>query len=289
MTIGFGFDYYNMSVPVCGIVSLSDEAFGREIEFESTPVQVTARDLILEAGNFNATIQNSEVGSIETASQGSHQATVDSLGHPQGHGFSRMRVSKRGTTIVRGKTGDHRPFSSGSTLRKDRKVQVKARVGTARSGSLLGLVGINAAQAKASGELRWLIPGRSASAGAYLAGFDLKMNADAKKLSESTGKEGILLFPEGSDKLVKVSVGNHRGELLAAATMPLVSGTLDNGPGKSFRLRVSVNQKSGVFKGSLFLQGKKTPISGIIRPGERNGLGVAGETGFDGPVELKAL
>lgn len=62
----------------------------------------------------------------------------------------------------------------------------------------------------------------------------------------------------------------------------------ESAPGQ-FRLRINVNQKTGAFRGSLTAAGKKIPISGIIRPGERKGLGVAGETGLDGAVELQAL
>lgn len=284
--IGLALDTYNSSIPIL-YLSVWDEAFGREIEFYGLAAHVTARDLVPEAGSFNVTMQNSEAAPLDTASPGTLQTTVKTEGNPQGHGFSRMRVSKNGKTIVWGKTGDHTPFTSGATLRRDRSVQLKSRLGTAKKSKLIGLVGFNAAQAKASGELRWLNPARPS--GAYLNGFDLNLPADAKKVSKPPQGEGILLFPEGSEKLVKVSVGNHDGNLLASATMPLVKGKLDNGPGKSFRLRLSVNEKTGSFSGSLDILGKKLPISGIIRPGERKGLGVAGKPGFDGPVELKAV
>jgi hypothetical protein len=287
LMLGLGFDFYDPTIPSLQAY-ISDEDFGREIEFPSTPVQVTARDLVLEAGNFNGTMQNPEAGPLESASEGTPSSTTDVGGNPQGHGFSRMRVSKGGSIIVRGKTGDQRPFSSGSTLRKDRKVQLKAKTGTAKKGALLGLVDFHAGQATATGEVRWLNPASSATAGAYLSGFDLKVPLDAKKVEGTADAGGILLFPEGSERLVKVSVGNHRGELIASATMPLVKGKLNNGPGE-FRLRVDVNQKTGAFRGSLTTAGKRIPISGVIRPGERKGLGVAGETGLDGPVELQAL
>lgn len=284
--VGAGFDYYNPSIPSVRVY-ISDEAASREFEFENAPANVTARDLVPEAGNFNATMLNPEASSLDSASQGTQQTTVDADGHPQGHGFSHMRVSTRGRTIVRGKTGDHIPFTSGATMRKDHKILLKSRLGSAKKGTLIGLVGFDAAQAKASGDLRWLNTARNS--GAYLAGFDLSVAADAKKITAAPKGVGILLFPEGSARLVKVSVGNHHGDLLATATMPLVKGKLDNGPGQSFRLRLSVNEKTGLFSGNLEISGNKLPISGVVRPGERKGLGIAGKPGFDGPVELKAL
>ena len=288
LSFGLRLDPYNPAIPLLDLF-VSDEAFGREIEFLGLPAHVTERDLVPEEGSFNVTMRNPEAASLDTASPGTLQTIVDTEGNPQGHGFSRMRVSRRGKTIVWGKTADHIPFTSGAILRKDRTVQLKARQGGANKGRLIGLVGFDAAQAKANGELRWLNPPQSRSTGAYITGFDLNVAADAKKVSTASQGGGILLFPEGSEKLVKVSVGNRDGDLLATATMSLIKGKLDNGPGQSFRMRLTVNEKTGSFRGSLNISGNKLPISGIIRPGERKGLGVAGKPGLDGPVELKAM
>lgn len=279
-------DYFYPGIPaIMGWVE--DEAIGKSADLDIAPILLGAGEAVPEAGQFNVEMRNPSVASAANSQARIAAPTVDISGTPQGHGFSTMKLSKRGALIVRGKTGDHQPFSSGAHMRSDRKIMLNARSGAGRRGSLYGIVGFDALQATSSeGSLHWSGPTRTA--GAYQAGFSLTLNAEGKKFDSPAPKADAFSFPANSLRMIKVTIHDHNGGVIAEDTMTLDShNRLDSGPGKAFRIRIRINRETGTFRGTLVRsESSSIRLSGIIQPGEGRGVGVVGATGFEAPVEL---
>ncbi len=265
---------------------LSDPVTGLET-WVYGPALLEAGAVVAEAGKFAMAMPNPEVGAIAGITQTPPPTEIDNSGTPKGHAFATMKLSSRGAMVLSGRTGDNRPFSVGSRMRGDHTLLMTSRSRNAKPTSIYGILGFDAALAtKTTGTVRW--QGTERSSGAYQGGFRMELNADGTKIADNAE---IFSFPENTPKRVKVSIGNHNGGLLTESTMELINGrTLDNGPGNEYRISIAINPKTRTFQGTV-KKGLKTVarITGVVPAGERKGLGVAGQTGFDAPVELNAL
>jgi hypothetical protein len=279
----FSVDSYEASrIPRMG-ADLFDPVSGGSFTMDTVAL-IGADEEIQEAGDFVAALRNPEIGTIAGSEKTLPSDEIDRNGAPQGHGFVRMKISRRGSTSVLGRMGDNRPFSSGSRLRRDNAILVNSRTAISKPSFLSGVLGFDTEGL--TGPVSW--QGRERGTGAYQAGFNSVLNPDVKRRDISAA---VFSFPEGSPKLVKVSIGNHRGGLLTEETLELKDGRiLENSNGSEYRIRIKIDPKTRVFSGTVKKSRKPIiRISGIIPMDSNKGLGVAGKPGLDAPVELTAL
>lgn len=263
---------------------LSDSVSSVGIAIDETVASIEPDAEIEQAGEFVAALRNPEIGVIEGGEKTPPSDELDKFGTPQGHGFVRMKISRRGSTSTVGRMGDNRPFTSGSKLRRDNALLLNSRSAISNPSFLSGKLGLNTEGL--TGEVSW--QGRERGTGAYQGGFNSTLNPNVKRRDSSAG---IFSFAEDAPKLVKVSIGNHRGGLLTEDIIELKNGRLlENAIGTEYRIRIKIDPKTRVFSGTVKKSGKPAiQISGIVPEGASKGLGVAGKPGLDAPVELTAL
>ena len=252
-----------------------------------TPQSVPPSENVAEAGQFNIAIANPNAVENDPATAPDEE---DLFGVPQGQGFARMRVSRHGSIQVVGKTADNRPFTVGSRIRKDRKVIVNSKVGSARKGTLFGLVGFDlASRSGGSGDLVWNNP--QSESGSYRSEFNMTVGATGKAFLPVGGRSTVFEFPPDSPRSVQVTVRNHAGGIITQQTRNLDShNRLTSDRGAAQRIQIALDPKTGLFSGKVLQTGKPAvPVTGIIQPALRRGVGISGKTGFEGTVELLAL
>ncbi len=85
--------------------------------------------------------------------------------------------------------------------------------------------------------------------------------------------------------------GNHAGGIITQQTRNLDShNRLTSDRGAAQRIQIALDPKTGLFSGKVLQTGKPAiPLTGIIQPALRRGVGISGKTGFEGTVELLAL
>lgn len=252
-----------------------------------TPQSVPPSENVPEAGQFNIAIANPNAVENDPATAPDEE---DLFGVPQGQGFARMRVSRHGSIQVIGKTADNRPFTVGSRIRKDRKVIVNSKVGSARKGTLFGLVGFDlASRSGGTGDLVWNNP--ESESGSYRSAFNMTVGAIGRAFVPVGGRSTVFEFPPDSPRSVQVTVRNHAGGIITQQTRNLDShNRLTSDRGAAQRIQIALDPKTGLFSGKVLQTGKPAvPVTGIIQPALRRGVGISGKTGFEGTVELLAL
>ena len=90
---------------------------------------------------------------------------------------------------------------------------------------------------------------------------------------------------------MRVIVRNHAGGLITDQTRIIDSrNRITSDSGELRKLQISLNPATGLFSGKVLERGKPAiPLTGLLQPMLRRGVGISGKTGFEGTVEIIAL
>jgi len=225
--------------------------------------------LVAETGQFNTVFPPPTVPSWVSA--------------PRGNGYGIMRLSKRGRLTVSGRLGDNQPFTVGGRMARDRNVRVYARCGVDGRGTLYGLAEFGGdGRASGSGLFNWHNPKRPGVP--YPDGFSLVVEAEGERFSSSD-----MDLLTNSNASFNVTVKDHAGMTVASTTTNVnKSGRLDPVHLNGERLRLRMNPRSGLFKGTIALGGARSmSVKGVMQPARGYGGGVFGHTGSDAGIEIQ--
>ena len=285
LLLGFGIEYDfldNIPILTAGLTTRDGD-----FSIPQAPQLVPPSEQVPEAGQFNIAMANPNPVIDDNAPA---PEEADIFGVPQGNGFARMRVKRSGSVTVAGRMPDNRPFASGTRIRKDRKAMVNSKVGSDRKGSLYGVMGFSVlAGTGGDGEMTWSNPERQS--GLYRSEFSLTMNAKGRSFTPASGRESALYYPVGAPHLVRVIVRNHAGGLITDQTRIIDNrNRIMSDSGETRKLQITLNPATGLFSGKVLERGKPViPLTGLLQPLLRRGVGISGKTGFEGTVEIIAL
>jgi hypothetical protein len=244
-------------------------------DWTSIPVSAVSREGdTIEAGQFNVVLPTPENVLLVAAEQ------------PQGNGFALMKARRRGSVTTIGRLGDNQPFAEGGHVQRDGALLLFANYGAQREGKLYGRIDLRAqgSSAREVGQLNWYHPIKSF--GPYSGGFALTVRAMGERF-HAPPRGGSLFSTSGEPTNLGVSVRDHTGATILAATAPLqfhrLAATSADGTG----LRLRINPRNGLFSARLSRPAQRAEVvRGVVQPGQRFGAGVFGRTGADAAVEI---
>jgi hypothetical protein len=203
------------------------------------------------AGKVASTAAAPEAGTYTVAIRRSTTPPFDGAGFPDGHGFATMKVSAKGAATLVGKLPDGTRFSGAGQLLDDGTlfffVQPHRRAGW--FGGTLAFQN-TPGTSDADGLFDWSRPAGRTFGATYPAGFTTRVAVIAARFVAPAA--GVRVFPNNSPTGT-VTADDDAGARLSPSpkAVAISASNIISAPADADRLRVSVNARTGLFRGSF--------------------------------------
>ena len=203
--------------------------------------------------------------------------------NPQGNGFSIMKLTRNAHSTSVGRMGDNQPFSTGGRLHQDKSIVLYRAIGAHKRERLYGHLDFQNAS-----ELTWYKPEQHT--GAYAQGFTSVFYPVVERYMPQKTVAAAL----NATSLIEVSTFAHDGQIVVQKNFSALTNAFafDSGKNTANRMTLSINPKTGLFKGKVAagpMNPNASKIMGVLLPDSHRGVGVWRAPGSDARVEIRPI